>query len=351
MATMKISAFDVVRCGYYKKRNDNPVFGSLPDTLIDLKKWVSGKSLSETKTFEPGDDDVFPVYCFDIHHSQDKKYFLITTWNEVPTGEEGIAVASGSSRVGAVDVETTEVGEGGIPGFPTYFYFMTDENLVFSVRPERQRHSGHNGLIQYMKSFLHKAASYVVINEDADDVDNHIIGYRPSPEGKITKVYPSYLSKLKRLPGQTEHLQAHRTLIRKIVRIDTLNLSIPKDRHLVGKVLENMGWLDRKIVDQSMRFRYELDFQPNEEELNMAIQTGVEPQRPSRTGFVLSGSQDIYWLDHAYAKDDLVIHVSPDSNGVIDGLELLSELSKMHRQLEGIASGDGGVSFNDEEVF
>lgn len=347
---MKISAFDVVRCGYYKKRNRNPVFGSLPDALSDLAVWVSNKPMLETKIFDPVDDETFPVYCFDINHSPDKKFFLITTWNEVPMGEDGVAVASGNSRVGDVDVETAEVGEGGIPGFPTYFYFMADRNLLFSIRPDWQRHSGHKGLIQYMKSFLDKAASYVVIDEKADDADNHIIGYRASDKHPLAKVSPSYFSRPRRLPGQTEYLLANRLLIRKLVRVDTLILTVQKDRQLVGRVLENMGWLDREIADQTMKFRYELEFQPTEEELIQAIHAGGNPQRPSRTGFVLSGSQDIYWLDHAYAKDDLVVNVSHDNNGVIDGLELLRELSKMHRQLEGIALGDA-FEFNDDQVL
>lgn len=145
----KVTAFNINRCGYYRRSASAPEFGSLFEVLTDLVVWTQDKDMSETLTFTSDDEDTLPAYCFDIRTSPRNGDFLLTTWNEVPMVEGGVQTASGATRVGHVEVELAEVANGNIPGFPSYFYFMSNENLVFSLRPEGQPHNGHRASLNF----------------------------------------------------------------------------------------------------------------------------------------------------------------------------------------------------------
>jgi hypothetical protein len=132
--TLKVTAFEVARCGYFLPRKKIAEFGSLADCLSDFHAWTTGKNLEDTLTFKVDGEDVQETYCFEMQKSNKTGNYLITTWNKVPMVEGGVPTANGSAKVGKVDVALAKVANGNIPGYPSYFYFLPSSNAVFAMK-------------------------------------------------------------------------------------------------------------------------------------------------------------------------------------------------------------------------
>jgi hypothetical protein len=340
----KISAFDVDRCGYYRRGQQEPEFGTLGDTLALLKEWTAGKSLLETKTFEPKEDtDALPIYCFKLHPSANRDSWLLTTWNETPMSEGKVQAAKGDAPVGNVGVSLTDVAPGDIPGFPTYFLLLPDHNLTFCLRPEGLRHNGHQGMGSFLEAYLRLASPYVVLNagEDADEtVDNDILGYRLAKGTPIRQLAPRFRSRPRRLPGEIELLRQRQGDIRKLVRRDTLNAAVVKERDLIGKLLQNVGLLDAQIAQRTMKFGYEIDYTPLPDDFE-AIVAAAEDEAvgadSGEIGFRLRGESDTRWLSHAFAKDEWSLPIEPGPDQVFDAEILLKVMDARRDELIALA--------------
>lgn len=341
--TFKIMTFDVTRCGYYRRGQDEPEFGTLSEILSDLKQWVVGKSLRAAKTFDPPEGaDALPVYCFDIRPSNDGSVWLLTTWNETPSAEGGVQAANGDTPVGAVDVTIAEVDPNAIPGFPTYFVFLPARKLVFAVRPDGQRHNGHEGMTNFLSSYIRNAASYRVLNDGANidpALDNEVLGYRNEEGAPPLPLNPMFRSRPRRLPGAIEYLRGQRESIRKLVRRDKLTVTVVKDRDLISRLLDNVGLLNGHVARPTLRLGYEMDFMPSEAEFEAIVEV-AEAEAPidgGEVGFRLRGENEVRWLSHAFAKDDWELPVEPGASYVFRAEQLLEALQARQAHLIALA--------------
>lgn len=312
------------------RASKTPLFGTIDQVLANLVSWVGGKSLSETKTFDVEGEDTLPVYCFDIRKAKNAGHYLLTTWNEVPMIDGGVPTANGSAKVGKVDVKLADVANGNIPGYPSYFYFMPKENLVFSLRPDYLPHNGHRGLNLFLKGFLEKATEFVVYDKNSLDGNPAILGYRKSDNSEIMDLSPGYASSPLRLPGEIQYLEQNIQKIRKLVRRDSLSYALRADRELIVKLLENVGLIGSEQTIQSTTFNYEIDFQPSIEDFNAIVESNNNNlNEKSEIGFRLSGESNvIHWLSHSLAKDDMELDVVVKKNGILLQDELLVGLHK-----------------------
>ena len=128
----RIKFFQIERCGYYKYRSAHPSFGSTADLLEDINNWVSGKTLSETSTYEPSeeqDENLLRTLCYGIQ-SHSNGDVLLTTWNETPTTEGAVASVSMTGDVNSAAIATATIPDGYLPGYPAYFWFPAGERLL-----------------------------------------------------------------------------------------------------------------------------------------------------------------------------------------------------------------------------
>ncbi len=176
----RITFYRVDRCGYYRYGQPTPEFGVMPDILTVLISWTRAKPLGNTCPFQGGDDDdVSPVYCFDIVQDQHNGDVLLTTWNSVPSTEGNIASVDPRSQVGAPSVSLTDLPAGAIPGYATYFWMIPEHNLLATLCFSR-RLNGHRGLVKLMNEFMAKCTRYVVVNEE--DEGYQVLGYCDSEQ-------------------------------------------------------------------------------------------------------------------------------------------------------------------------
>lgn len=115
---VRIKFFEVEKCGYYSRGATTAEFGGLADMLSDIASWVDGKSLSETATYEPSeeqDGNLLRTFCYGIQTLQNGDT-LLTTWNETPTTEGAVASVQLSGQVNAAEVSTSPVRRGYVTG-------------------------------------------------------------------------------------------------------------------------------------------------------------------------------------------------------------------------------------------
>ena len=329
METVKLAYFNVNRCGYYQFGDSAPVFGGLLEILRDVKSWIHGKKLRETKVFDPADENIFPVYISDLAINVTTGDAVVVTWNETPTTGSGqVAAAAGEDIVGSVDVSLMDVPEGGIPGFPSFFLFIPERSIVITIRFDGQTHSGKPGLSMYLNEFMTKFSSHVVLSETDDGAK--IYGYASEPDQEPQQVRPVYKTVQARVPGEVEWLRDRCTQIRKLVRKDLLTTGAAPNYTQLKTI---WSWLD--IADPappssgSVRFDFEIDCALTDKQFSELVDfDAVEHARGKDIGFRLVGEGGVvHWLSHCLVKQELDINIQRSDAGLVSANELLKKLS------------------------
>lgn len=330
---LKVTIFNVNKCGYYRRNEKKPSFSGLSDTLLNLSEWVKGKTLLQTATFAADGEEVMESYCFDIRSGL-KNNYLFTTWNKIPMAEGGVQTANPLNTVGNVSVKLAEVVDGNIPGYPAFFYFIPSKDLCVALRPHKQAHNGHQPLIRYMNGFLEKFSKYTVFSDESDPDGYEILGY--SVDGNIDEensAFPAYTSHPKRLPGQEQYLKANRHLIRKMVKKDKLDLNIQANKSLIDKILSLTGIQNTPTTKtKELNFKYEIQLSPSEEEFDEIVKKYKSVKNGStEIGFKLIGnSSEVFWLSHINAKGEIEVGIDVDENGILSSEKLIAEIEKSH---------------------
>jgi hypothetical protein len=185
MEEAAIQFYKVTRCGYYEYWSPDAEFGNLRGTLSTLDDWANKDDmvLRHTGIYEPDEgSNIDPVYCYDVRHSEESGNYLLVTWNQTPDTDEQFPSAEGDSPVGNVNVEMTDVPDGTIPGYATYFWFLPDEDLMATVQFQHRLRNGNPGLRGYLSAFLARYHDEHVVLEGADgddEVEIPVKGYRP----------------------------------------------------------------------------------------------------------------------------------------------------------------------------
>ncbi|BBL59937.1 hypothetical protein [Methylomonas koyamae] len=219
---VKIQFYKIAKCGYYKYGESSPEFGNIADILNQLYEWVSGndKSLNETCTYELEDgEDIYRTFCFDIKRNQQTGDFVLVTWNETPTNEGRVVTVNGLQPVGNAEVNFTDLPEGSIPGYATYFWFVPNSNVFAAIRFYHTLLIGKSNLEKYLREYCAKFTSYVVVEENHDGAE--VFGY--SFDGSDSKhLKADFKSFLYKKPGQIEALRSSCDTITKVIRKNRL---------------------------------------------------------------------------------------------------------------------------------
>lgn len=329
----KLLFYSVRKCGYYRFGSEEPEFGDVDDLLQDLLAWVhDGKSLGETCTYEVEEGDILRTFCFDMV-TNDQGDYLLTTWNETPSLQGQVASVSSGRPVGTADVHLTGIPRNAIPGYATYFWFIPEHNLLATIRFQHAL-NGHRNLNYYLKEFLAKWSSHVVISDDRD-VDHSIAGYRYDQNSEIMHLRPAYISSLLRHPGSAQLIVNNRAVIRKIIRKNLLLPHTIRDRTLVRNLLVGLGIQEPQPLQEEIKVKYEFEHTPTAEELeSIIVAWGNEHEtRWDDVGFQFQGESEIHWLSHAFTKHETELDVTRENAEIVNAESLLRELSRQRRSL------------------
>lgn len=336
MEDVKVSLYKIAECGYYSRGDrKNPKFASVGDILRDLKSWGISKRLAHTKTFDPVDGgNHLPVYLVDATQVGDA--WLLTLWNESHNTDGTVASINGQASVGRADVSETEVEVGHIPGHATYFWFLPEEGVMMSVRFQHPT-TGVSAMNKYMRCFVERFTSYVVLSEPDDQGQRAIVGYRPDPNTAPMNLRARFKTEVYQKPGPIDEIIHRAQSIRKLERKTTLSLSIQPEKVLFQQLLQafHLSSHQTHLQEATIKYQVEVDGLSQEEVEQVVSEWREEESEDSDYGFVFRGDSTIHWLGKEYVRETLQLDIERDNSEIVRPEVLLRELGRHKRSLLG----------------
>lgn len=337
---VKITIYKITACGYYKRGEPaTPQFGSVNETLQDLRNWIAGKLLGETKTYSAEEDSRPPTYVVDVTERHGD--WLLTLWNELETTDGKVASIDGRAQVGRADVTMNEFEAGAIPGFATYFWIMPAAGLMATLRFQHAA-AGQSSMNKYLKCFLTRFSTNVVLAEEADEHgDISIMGYQAGPGAVVTHYKPQFKTELLRKPGPIDFLLERAELIRKVSKKGVLDIAERPKRALWQSLLEHLHLETPAARPHEVKVNYEVEVDGLSQDQLQAIVDAWhdEDQDANNYGFDLRGeSGSTYWLDHAFVKDTLTVDVQRQNEEIVTAVSLMDALRRHRNYLLGRAN-------------
>ena len=327
----KLLFYQINRCGYYKRSKTMPEFGKIGEILKDLYTWVKkdNRPLAQTCPFEiENSDSSLRTFCFDIQEHSGTGDYLLSTWNETPNTAGMVAAVEANKPVGVAKVKFTDLPDGTVPGYATYFWFLPSKNVFATIRFHHVL-NGQQPMARYLREFIAKCASYAVRLGDQESNETRIIAYKKPVTEEVLVLHPQFYSSVFRKSGHIEYLKKNRQKIRKVVRKNTLNFSTPEHVEFWQKLTRfAFGIRNRASQSEEIHIKQEIDLKPTEKELDEIVEHW-EKEHESKwddVGFNLQGDPNIQWLSHAFAKDVIDLDVERQNEEVIDAASLLKAL-------------------------
>lgn len=328
----KVTIYKISACGYYKRGEAAvPQFGSLNDTFGDLRKWITGKRLRETKTYSADAAGMSSTYVVDVTECYGD--WLLILWNELENTDGKVASIDGLAEVGQAGVTMTEFEVGSIPGFATYFWFMPDLELMATIRFQHAT-SRQVAMNNYLKSFLSQFSSNVVTSEEKIETDDiNIIGYRASPNSDVTQYSPKFKTELLRKPGPIDFLLKSAEKIRKVSKKEVLKITERTNRFWWQSLLVNLHLQTPATRPHEVKVNYEVEVDGLSAEQLQNIVDAWRAEDANNYGFDLRGDSTTYWLDRSFVKDTVIISVERKNDELVEAESLLEALRRHRQQL------------------
>ena len=191
MVEAKIKFFDIKKCGYFLRGQNQAEFSGISDILVQLNNWASdGREFVNTTCYEPDpDNDIRNTYFCDWHRNAINDDSVLILWNEVANDNGVIYGMQPTQLPGATEMLTTGFGNTpAIPGFPSYFWFVPNESVFATIR---FNHSvqGKKNLDYYLNGFLENKAPYRILDEEET-----VVGFSPTglPTEQSSKLYSKF---------------------------------------------------------------------------------------------------------------------------------------------------------------
>lgn len=345
---VRIKFFKVNKCGYYRRGSQVPEFGGLADMLSDIGRWVDRKSLSETATYEPSeeqDSNLLRTFCYGIRTTQSGGT-LLTTWNELPTTEGAVVSVKLSSQVNAAAVSSTPAKAGFVTGYPSYFWFPHGMDGYATIQV-RNRLNGRLNLRHFVRGFLEKYSRHVVVDESESTGDEDVIpGYAMDGDPTaLQRVHALYDCSVVRMPGKIDFLRDNRSRIRRIERRDVLTYRTKEELALWQSIWRSLSGKRSADITGQHRLRFDLECQPSAEEFEAIVRRWQQDQDSNGDhgqfqdiGFRLIGDDHTHWLSRSLASDVVELELDYLDAGILDGRKLLNRLDSHRPKLLRLAS-------------
>lgn len=323
MTEFKLDFYNVARCGYFRRGHREAEFGDLVTMLNQFQAWVNDLKLGETRNQDPDlERNIMPTYCFDFRHDQYTNDYFMITWNETQSDEGLVSSVNTNDQVGQVDVESTELPEDNIPGYATYFWFVSEENILVSCRPKGMAYNGHQNLRRYLNNYLEGYTPHVIFDEQGPD---RILGYSADGQYRegIPHVYSKFETFLKSHNTDIEFLYANRERIRKVVKKSSLHFDAPDDRNIYERILEILHVIptDGHNYDNHS-YNVKLDLQPTQNDLSAIIEGWENDNVSSDVGFFFTNEVSPIWLSKTYNKYETILNINRREGDVFDSSTL-----------------------------
>ena len=325
---VKLDFYNIESFGYYKKNEIEPKFGYCSDILNQLKIWLNGKNISQTNTFTNSDQEsaVLQVYCPELLNNTAKSSFLLHLWNEIPNDGNTVQSLNGDKPVGSVNVESANVPDGGIPGFPTYFWFLPEQRLFACVRINESLQIGRGDMEKYIIGFMKKYSKYVRLIKSEDNPETKHILFAENEDANPRYLYPKFNSRLSKHKTKIQELRQKCSKIMKIIKKETISLNDTQKRKRFNLFKSFLSLAPSPKSEKEVKYRYELNTTLTTKELNNIINSyDYRNYKKEDIAFCFDSNKKI-WLSQTVCKieDKLDIEFNkqtPSLQSLFDALE------------------------------
>lgn len=326
--------YNVIKCGYYPFAADSdPELGGFAWLLEQLLAWSQNRTLEQTRL--PMPTNALPTYLLNI--ARRGHTWVIVLWNEVPSTDGTVASVSANSRVGRPRMHGNPIAAGSIPGFPTYFVCLPDEDLVVTLKSE-DRVVGLTGFKNFLSAFQDVGTSIADVDFDEDDPSRYEInGYRDEFED-VQNLHARFQLQLRRSGTQRAEILRQYQKIRKIVRVKEMDPTDQTDLALYQRGLIWIGLQGRPMQDK-LKVKQEIEIDPTRAEVAAVIDSVMdELERGSNdVGFVLRGEANPIWLSGSIPGHELRVDAVPE-DGVFDAGVLADSINRRRTVLMAAAN-------------
>lgn len=330
-AKVKLDFYNIENFGYYKKKEKVPEFGYCADILNQLKIWLNGKNISQTNTFTGAGEEsaVLQVYCPQLLNNSTKSSFFLNLWNETTNDNGSVQSLQGNEPVGSINVEDTNIPEGGIPGFPTYFWFLPEKNLFACVRINESLQTGRKDMEKYILGFMKKYSNYVRPIESEDNQEDIHILYSESKDSEPHFLYPRFTSRQSWHKTKIQELQQNYFRIKKIIKKETISLSNTPKRNKFNWFRRSLELSSVTSSNKKVKYRYEIESSLTQQELNNIIASyDYRNYKNEDIAFCFDSNKKI-WLSQTICKVETQLDV--DFNRKTPNLQSLFEAIEQQR--------------------
>lgn len=328
MAKFMARPYRVTKCGYYLWRDTTPRIGDLESVLEDLKNWSAGKQLVQTKI--EGSASKLPTYLFDLRKAGD--CWVLVLWNEVPSDQGSVSSVMPTDTVGSANVLPNRLHANSIPGFATYFLFIPSAGLVVPLRAGDVV-TGLEQFKEYFRIFLHRSSSWVVLDDQSDDVPPPIVGYLDRDDEVNSSVWPRFDIQLLRLGTQSDMIISKAADIRKVIRVQEIDPMIARDRAKFQRMLDAIG-MTAAPRGKTVRVQQELAVTMTEEqvvELIESVTPDIEPLK-NDVAFEFVGDTRSHWLSYSIPRLEFELAIEK-RDGVYDVAQLATLLDRKRDEI------------------
>jgi len=332
-----ITFYDIRDCGYFKRGDNDPLFGSFPDFVDDLIRWVQPgiKPLLDTCTYTPSDDQHLRTFCMGMTKNDRTGDFLFVAWNEVSNIEGQVAHIDVTQAVGNPAVEVTDLGADKVPGYPSYFWFIPSDGLVANIRFEGNRLSGTQAMWGYARAFLTFHSRFVVTGQRTEDAEINILGYRDSENNDLLDLSVRFQAVQRRKPQHIESIRRRRLTIRKIIRKAVVFPRQASDRSIWRSLFVGLGMVDAPEPVESIRAKYELPYTPSDSQLDEMISSweNDHEEKWDDLGFQFQGEQKVEWLSAGEGRFEENLQIDGNDPLAYSALAVLRAVSAQRAAL------------------
>lgn len=315
-----VTLYKVRLCGFYNDVDEHQ-FASLAETMRSLLGWTATlPSIGESSTYSVDEDaDILRAFCLDLKDLGGGRY-LLATWNELPSVEDGVQMLQVTSQIGAANISAVELDPMSLPGYPAFFCIDTRSKRVVNIRFD-QRLNGSRQFQRFMGGYLASMSPWCVWN--ADD-ENELLGYSDDEgddpaitEGAVAK----FATTLSRLESQDQYIRDHWDEVRKVIRRATIDPEVEAHKTFLDSALQLLGLPVNNRLRADINFQYEFKTRLTQEKLEAVITQHEQNVGDAwdDVGFVFAKeSQKVHWLSGAIARDKKQFDVERSDNGMIN---------------------------------
>ncbi|WP_119068725.1 hypothetical protein [Rubrobacter indicoceani] len=278
---MRIYIYRLDKCGIYRSdEDDTPEFGALTEWWPEFLYWVRAKGDYKATCTFTNDKKIPPrVYCVGSAADGDGNVG-VALWNEAPADARGVASLPPEGEPGNLRAEFQNIREGSKPGWARYFWFMPEEGIAVALAPDNlgaYRGPGMSSATEYFYNYLRWHSGYARVREverDPGQITKRLHGFSRTidddPDGELKARFKT--SQLK----TTAPLQEIRNKvgeIRKYIVNSTVEIPRHDHRGALHRFLDSVMPFARRDCTEDIQknFRMELDWEPDEQALQQAI--------------------------------------------------------------------------------